>query len=236
MKLSAAKLKDKAREVHYNRWGSSAMVTILFLLIYQGLTFLTSLLIINESTLSTIIAMIMDVIISLLMFLFSCGCLFYFMNMARGIPSGIGSIFKIIKMQPDRYIMLGLFFSLVSEVLLIPNYFVLIRPGTMPEAMTYILVFWNIFRIVFLYYYTLNIGLAPMIMLDNPDFSAPQAVKASILLMRGNKFRLFRLHLSFIGWILLAIMSFMISAIWILPYFTETVVMFYIDVLPQEEG
>ena len=55
------------------------------------------------------------------------------------------------------------------------------------------------------------------ILKDNPELSANEARKQSIEMMRGNKWRLFCLDLSFIGWVLLSILTLGILMLWVSP-------------------
>ena len=56
-------------------------------------------------------------------------------------------------------------------------------------------------------------AMTPYILLENPEMTAREAIAASKELMKGNKFRLFCLELSFIGWFLLCALPYMITAI-----------------------
>ena len=56
-------------------------------------------------------------------------------------------------------------------------------------------------------------AMTPYILLEHPEMTAREAITASKELMRGNKFRLFCLELSFIGWSLLCSLPFMVCAI-----------------------
>ena len=71
---------------------------------------------------------------------------------------------------------------------------------------------------------------AQRILIDNPDMTALEAIRASKELMRGNRWELFVLELSFIGWMLLASFTFGILMIWLVPYMEITMAEFY-DVL-----
>ena len=62
---------------------------------------------------------------------------------------------------------------------------------------------------------------------DNPEMSAKDAVQRSEDLMKGNRGKLFVLQLSFIGWAILAAISFGIGMLWLLPYMMITLVCFY---------
>jgi uncharacterized membrane protein len=65
------------------------------------------------------------------------------------------------------------------------------------------------------------------ILRDNPDMSQAEARKASIKMMQGNKWKLFCLHFSFIGWILLSSLTFGILLIWVIPYMFAAEAAFY---------
>lgn len=45
--------------------------------------------------------------------------------------------------------------------------------------------------------------------------------------MKGNKWRLFKVVFSFIGWFFLDLLSGGLGALWIRPYYTETLSLFY---------
>ena len=80
---------------------------------------------------------------------------------------------------------------------------------------------------------TFAYSLTPYILKDNPELSCLQAIERSRLMMKGNKWRLFVLILSFIGWFLLGILSLGIGFFWIAPYVYTTMGAFYEDVKAQ---
>ena len=61
-------------------------------------------------------------------------------------------------------------------------------------------------------------AMTPYILSENPDLTVKQAITRSRKLMNGNKWRLFCLHLSFIGWDILASFTFGIGNLWLNPY------------------
>ena len=68
------------------------------------------------------------------------------------------------------------------------------------------------------------------VMAENPGLTAREALRESKRLMDGNRFRLFCLELSFIGWIVLGILTFGIALLWIIPYMQTTLAAFYRDI------
>ena len=68
------------------------------------------------------------------------------------------------------------------------------------------------------------------ILAENPDMSVSEAMAESRRIMRGNKFRLFCLQLSFFGWYLLVAITFGIAALWVIPYQQAAVAAFYREI------
>ena len=76
-------------------------------------------------------------------------------------------------------------------------------------------------------------AMVPYILIDRPDLSISQAVRESRLMMRGHKWDLFILSLSFLGWILLSIITFGLGFLFLLPYMQGAVASFYESIKPQ---
>lgn len=72
-------------------------------------------------------------------------------------------------------------------------------------------------------------AMTPYILVDHPEYSASEAIAASEEMMKGHKFDLFWLYLSFIGWIFLAIITCGIGFFWLMPYITSAQAGFYND-------
>lgn len=72
--------------------------------------------------------------------------------------------------------------------------------------------------------------LTPYILVDNPELSANEAINLSQKMMKGHKFDLFWLELSFIGWILLGILTLGVGYVWLMPYMMTATADFYQDV------
>lgn len=73
-------------------------------------------------------------------------------------------------------------------------------------------------------------SLTPFIVKDNPELSPNAAINLSMKMMKGHKFDLFYLYLSFIGWIFLAILTLGIGLLWVIPYMQTSMAAFYLDV------
>ncbi len=78
-------------------------------------------------------------------------------------------------------------------------------------------------------------AMAPYIIAENPSVGALEAISRSGRMMRGHKMELFVLQLSFIGWILLTIITFGIAAIYAVPYMQTAQVNFYNKINPYNK-
>lgn len=70
-------------------------------------------------------------------------------------------------------------------------------------------------------------AMAPYIKADHPEYTATQAIDESRRMMYGHKMRLFGLHLSFLGWILLSTCCCGITFLWVDPYIRAAEAAFY---------
>lgn len=75
-------------------------------------------------------------------------------------------------------------------------------------------------------YYILN---------DNPMLAYDRAIERSMAMMEGHKWEYFCLAVSFIGWFLLGILTLGIGFLWIMPYVSKTLALFYEDLKAEYE-
>ncbi|MCC8043013.1 MAG: DUF975 family protein [Oscillospiraceae bacterium] len=76
-------------------------------------------------------------------------------------------------------------------------------------------------------YKTYEYALIPYILAENPNISSKRAFEISKRTMDGEKFNLFLLQLSFIGWFLLGVLCFGIGTFFVRPYYYATMAEFY---------
>ena len=73
-------------------------------------------------------------------------------------------------------------------------------------------------------------AMTPYILKEYPELSANQAINLSKKMMKGHKFDLFWLILSFIGWSILNVFTLGIGTLWLYPYMYTSTAAFYQDV------
>lgn len=77
-------------------------------------------------------------------------------------------------------------------------------------------------------------AMVPYILAEYPEMPAGEVLAQSKMLMEGNRWRLFCMHLSFIGWALLAIMTLGIGNLWLTPYRQTAEAAFYREISGTE--
>ena len=79
-------------------------------------------------------------------------------------------------------------------------------------------------------------AMTPYILLENPGMTANEAIKKSKELMQGNKWRLFCLQFSFIGWSILCVFTLGIGFLWLVPYMEAANAAFYREISAEKYG
>ncbi len=77
---------------------------------------------------------------------------------------------------------------------------------------------------------SLSYAMAPYIMANDPYMNIQEALQQSKDMMYGNKWRLFCLNISFIGWMILSAFTLGIGLLWLNPYMSAAQAAFYNDV------
>lgn len=89
------------------------------------------------------------------------------------------------------------------------------------------IVLWSLLLIIPGIIAAYSYAMAPYILYENPGMRPMAALKASKELMCGNKWRLFCLQFSFIGWALLCALTAGIGYLWLCPYQETAQASFY---------
>ncbi len=79
-------------------------------------------------------------------------------------------------------------------------------------------------------------AMTEYILADHPELSATEAISRSKQMMGGNKWRLFCLQFSFIGWSILCSFTFGIGNLWMTPYKQAATAVFYREVSGTEHS
>ena len=131
----------------------------------------------------------------------SLGLIMVYLNVTYGDKADVGTVFDGFKTFGPSIVLnllIGIFTFLWSLLFIIPGII---------AAISYTLVYF--------------------IKLDNENLKTLEVIKESKKLMQGHKWEYFVLNLSFLGWILLGILTVGILYFWLIPYMSVTQANFY---------
>jgi len=70
-------------------------------------------------------------------------------------------------------------------------------------------------------------SMVPYILADNPQIGAKRAIELSNEMTQGEKFNIFVLQLSFLGWFILGVLALFVGVFFVFPYYDATMVQLY---------
>lgn len=235
MKLPSKELKRRARESLNGRYGIPMSAYVATEAIILGLTLPFDISYYrNPIQLQSALSMIAQIIISLLSVVLSCGLLKIHLKLAREEKPVFSDVFFFFSNRPDRLILAQLLLLGISILVMLPFFITLsLTVIQNSAAWQFTLILATVLTCGVLVYISLAYNLVYCILIDNPDFTVTEAYRKSSQLMRGNKRRLLYIHFSFIGLLLLCLLSCGIGLLWVAPYITQTSVQFYRNVIGE---
>ena len=230
MKRSSKELKALAREALLGQYGS--LIGAMFLLgIFSVILESVPVTITRnrEDTTSLIIQFVVTLIISVLVYLLQIGMTVIVLHMTRRQAYGLSDLFYTFRAHPDRFIIVSVIQIGISMILQIPAYiFLFLYPGdTIKRILLYLLILLAGSIVSFIV--LLGFTLADLLLIDNENLGAIDAIRQSWAMMHGNKGRFFYLQISFFGLALLCILTLGIGMLWLYPYMMTTEAFFYLD-------
>lgn len=138
-------------------------------------------------------------------------CAGYFLHLTRGqIKSeNLSEGLEIVKRDVGGSIIAGLLYNLAVSI----GYMFFFIPGIIVQLL---------------------FGLIYLVKIDNPDLGVIEAFKESYRLIKGHIAQFIMLRLSFIGWILLGMLSFGIGSYFVAAYMNAADAIFYDELLRED--
>lgn len=100
----------------------------------------------------------------------------------------------------------------------------------------YVYVFlWSLLLLIPGIIKSLSYSMTFFILKDHPELKFNGAIELSMKMMKGHKFDLFYLCLTFIGWGILCLFTLGIGYLWLMPYMSMSMAHFYTDVKAEYE-
>ena len=196
--------KNRALANLEGKWGTAAIASLIFFVIYEGVSYAFTMPMGNNMTMSYSTQGLW----TLLCLPLSWGFVIYFLNLIRNEDIRYERLFDGYK----DFIRIFLAGFLVLLAVVIGCIF-LIVPGIIIGLM---------------------FSQTEYILKDDKEISAADAIMKSMKMMEGHKMELFWLMLSFIGWFLLCILTIGIGFLFLAPYFNTTMAHYYEDLKAEQ--
>ena len=157
------------------------------------------------------------------------------LKISRSQKAVLSDLFFVYRNNPDRVILLYLLSFAIQLILGLPADLVGYFSEKTPEntGLYLLSVALTIATYVLTYIFTLMVSQVFFLYLDDTQKSVPDVFRESIALMKGHKGRLFYIQVSFIGWLLLSLLTFGMLLIWVGPYMEMTFAEFYRNLLRE---
>ena len=226
MVASRQELKTRAKESLKGKWGEGVLTTLIYTLIPSGIAFVSTFVIVflltivllsqglGEEAVNGIadgVSNVISLVIGIFMAPLAVGFVGFFLKLARNQETKLSELFEGYKKSFGNsigaYVLSLLYIFLWSLLFIIP--------GIM-KSYSYSMMYF--------------------IIADEPDILASQALEKSKEMMNGHRWELFVLHLSFLGWFLLAGCTCYIGTLWLTPYMQTTMANFYMNVKAEYEA
>lgn len=102
----------------------------------------------------------------------------------------------------------------------------------------YVFIFlWSLLFVIPGIIKAISYAMTPYILADNPNIGAKDAIDESRRMMDGNKGKYFVMMLSFIGWMILSVLTFgILYVLYVGPYMTASIANFYNELKKKDEA
>ena len=229
-------LRQEARILLDGRWSGCVSVSLTLLCVNFTEAALLSLFGISRK--AFLMSLLVGFVLRLLTSLLEDGGLLFFLRLKRKENASLSDLIEPYRREPDRFLIVSLIRCGVIAALAAPLVFLTLTSGGTPSLFFRIFIpVWSAAAAVLSVWFCLVYSMSELILMDDRrqpggSVGALESMRTSRRLMRGNRLKLLRLFLSFIGYGFLWLLTAGIATVWVLPYLITTLVMFY-EALPE---
>lgn len=223
--MKASDYRARAREVLSGNWLLSTLVALIATLLGGAVTSGTSSLNIDLDNLNGLNIQLSPTLIAILQAIVSISVVIAVIRFIIGGTIKLGHCQYLLDQQNGNNLSVRTLFSQFNQF----------GNGFCLELLTTIFVFlWSLLLVIPGIVASYSYTMAPFIQSEHPEYGASECIKCSKEMMRGHRWELFCLELSFIGWRILAIFTLGIGALFINAYSSAARAAFY-QQLQQEQ-
>lgn len=175
------------------------------------------------------------VMVILLTAVLTVGQFWMYRKILRGSKPRIGDMWNGFRHHPDKAILTQLLLLGMNVICILP-----LALAVFAYVFTKNAYLWLAIGLTGILYMTgsafisLTYAQTLYLLIDYPEESATQLLKHSARMMKGFRFQLFYLNVSFIGILLLTLLTCGVSIFWTYPYITCTKTLFYEELYAKE--
>ncbi len=233
---STKELKAIAKEKSLGRYGTLIGANLMIIAIQLFVTAITTFSS-GGSIILIVINNLITLIVNILLGLLVSGKAYLYMNLLYSQTVQTSDVFFGLRQNPQKAVMIRSLFVIVDFLVTIPSQVLLVMYQRTPSMslLSGLMVALGMGLIIDVYVY-LTYSQAYFILHDFPDRSAKEILATSRHLMRGNKFRLFYLNVTFIPLYLLGTVAMFVPILWVSVYRYASTCSFYQDLIANAAG
>lgn len=229
---SRSELKDLAKEKLTGRFGSVIWALLIVSIVTRAASgTITSFLPVG-GWFWNIASIVLTALISIFLGVLQTGIAYYFLNIACGMKYTSSDVFYGFQNNAEKSIKISAVHVVLETICLLPSQILMLF---FIESFDYKVLLYT-YAAMFIGYvvmtpFSLAISQSYYLLLDFPDATAKEVLQTSIRVMKGHKWRLFKLELSFLPLQLLCMLSLGIGFLWLNPYMYMTYTEFFLDLM-----
>lgn len=182
----------------------------------------------------TVIFYIAEFIISVLATVLSFGEYRIHLNMARKQEYRLGDLFFAFQNRTDHYLLVALFLFLIEIGPMIPCVICSTYAISNPSVTSVMLSLGaGLIGLIVFVLLQIEFHLLYFVIIDHSEMSFRDALRVTRGILKGYRGRLFYVFCSFVGMLLLGILSMGIGLLWIIPYQKQTLANLYLDIIGE---
>ncbi|WP_026669744.1 DUF975 family protein [Butyrivibrio sp. AE3006] len=229
---NADMVKATARERLYGQYGTTIGAAILFAAIQLIISNIVVVMVSPSNILTYIIYLLSLFLVDIFLGVFYSGMAYLYMNVIYAQPVSAKDFWHGFASHPDKALVLQIPFSVAYMLQSVPlSVWLNFYRESGNVMMRNILIAIAAVGLVMMIAFNLVFSQVFYLLQDFPDKSPEDIFRISADLMNGNKFRLFKLYLSFIPMIILGILTFFIPLLWVNAYMEASQAAFYQDLI-----
>ena len=225
--MNASSHRAAARAALKGKWVEAILTTLVYSLVVLGISFAS-----GAVNAIPLLGLVISVVLMGVTGAFGLGYSQYCLNLVDYKPTELKQIFSrtdlLLPYCKVFLVMFGLMFGVIMAAAVVSG----VLAGLLGELGIMLMAVLMIAVYVFMIMYFFGVSMVGFVLLETPGIGARAALRRSTELMKGNKFRLFCLELSFIGWAILSVFTMGIGMLALQPYMATATASFYRELVP----